>query len=184
MEPRRRKRRGSGSATFVRSHRTGLTCHEAGPVVQHRLALSMAAHDEVVLRERFCFAPECRALFFLCPECDRGQRYCSNPCRQQARLRQRRAANRRHQQSPEGRLDHRDRQRHYRERCRQAGVTDHGSISIACSASSSCEPDPVLASTSPCRPQLRHRPTIRLCCRVCGRSGRFIDPFPALPRRR
>jgi hypothetical protein len=63
-------------------------------------------------------------------------------------------------------------------------VTDHGSISIACSASSSCEPDPVLASTTPCRPQLRHRPTIRLCCRVCGRSGRFIDPFPALPRRR
>ena len=34
----------------------------------------------------------------------------------QARRHQRRAANRRHQQSPEGRLDHRDRQREYRQR--------------------------------------------------------------------
>jgi hypothetical protein len=32
------------------------------------------------------------------------------------------------------------------------------------------------------RPQLRHRPPIRLCCRICGRSERFIDPFPALRR--
>ena len=46
--------------------------------------------------------------------CDRGQRYCSVACRPQARLQQRRCANCRHQRSPEGRLDHRDRQREYR----------------------------------------------------------------------
>ena len=36
-----------------------------------------------------------------------------------------RLANRKHQDSPEGRLDHRDRQRVYRERCRLRRVTDH-----------------------------------------------------------
>jgi len=50
----------------------------------------------------------------VCTCCDRGQRYCSLPCREQARLRQRRAANGRHQRSIEGRLDHRDRQKRYR----------------------------------------------------------------------
>jgi hypothetical protein len=83
--------------------------------------------------------------------------------------------------SPEGRLDHRDRQRHYRARCRRARVTDHGSISIACSALSSCEPDPALPSAPPLpAPPL----PIRLCCRICGRPGRFINPFPVVPRRR
>src|SRR4030095_3371827 len=37
--------------------------------------------------------------------CDRGQRYCTDRCRSKARREQRRAANRRHQQTPEGRLD-------------------------------------------------------------------------------
>ena len=38
---------------------------------------------------------------------------------------------------PEGRLDHRDRQREYRRRCR-AGVTDQGSHSISSPATSDC----------------------------------------------
>jgi len=41
-----------------------LTCHEAIAVVQYRLRRRMAAHDEVVLRQRFCHASECHALFF------------------------------------------------------------------------------------------------------------------------
>jgi len=60
----------------------------------------------------------CRQPFFLCPSCDRGHAYCSLPCRREGRARSLRAAGRRHQQSPEGRLDHRDRQRAYRTRCR------------------------------------------------------------------
>ena len=44
-------------------------------------------------------------------------------CRQKTQRQQGRDANRRHQQSQEGRLDHRDRQRDYRERCRRR-VTD------------------------------------------------------------
>ena len=147
----------------------------------------MAAQDEVVLLQRFCFAPGCLTLFFLCSSCDHGQRYCSDSCRRRERLRQRRKANRRYQQSPEGRLDHRDRQRRYRERCRQARVTDHSSFLIVSPASSSCGPDaalppksPVLWSPLPPSSQ----PTIRLCCRICGRLGRFIDPFPPIPQRR
>ena len=55
------------------------------------------------------------------------------PAAAQARLQQRRRANCRHQRSPEGRLDHRDRQREYRRRQPpvRARVTDQGSLSIA-----------------------------------------------------
>jgi len=80
---------------------------------------------DIVLRQRLCGWGECGRLFFVCRSCWRGQRYCSRGCRIQARRAQCREANRRHQISPEGRLDHRDRQRAYRERRRQ-GVTDQG----------------------------------------------------------
>src|SRR5215470_2555487 len=80
---------------------------------------------EVILRQRIC---RCGTTFYVCRSCDRGQRYCSERCRQKARREQRRQANRRHQQSLEGRLDHRDRQQHYRERLRSGRVTDQGSL--------------------------------------------------------
>ena len=151
----------------------------------------MTAHAEVVLRQRFCYADECRAMFLLCSNCDRGQRYCSLECRRAARLRQHRAANRRYQQSLEGKLDHRDRQQRYRERRCRARVTDHGSILIICSASSVCgteegiSPDAQQSAAAPVLPRWpENRPGIRLCCRVCGRVGRFIDQFPPIPRRR
>ena len=150
--------------------------------------MRMAASGEVVLRPRVCLHSECRGLFFLCADCDRGQRYCSLACRQQARLRQRRCANRRHQQSPEGRLDHRDRQRRYRRRRMQASVTDQGSLSIICSPSSRCgsvEPEVPTQSSSAVFPRWPPtEPGVRMCCRVCGRAGRFLDPFPRIPRRR
>jgi len=151
----------------------------------------MAAHGEVVLRQRFCHGGECRAIFFLCSHCDRGQRYCSLVCRRQARLRQHRSANSRYQQSPEGRLDHRDRQQQYRERRCRARVTDQGSILSAGSASSQCgvveaasldAQKPAATVVFPRGPE--NRPGVRLCCRVCGRVGRFIDQFPPIPLRR
>jgi len=57
-------------------------------------------------------------VFWICRSCYRGQGYCRRSCRRVQRRRQLRAANRRHQRSPEGRLDHRDRQRAYRRRRR------------------------------------------------------------------
>jgi len=140
----------------------------------------MATNDEVVLKLRLCVRGECRAIFFLCARCDRGQRYCSVTCRSQARLRQRRCANRRHQQSPEGRLDHRDRQRRYRRRRMRASVTDQGSLSITCPALSLREPLPARRVEA----AAESGPGLRLRCWVCGRPGRYIDPFPPIPRRR
>jgi hypothetical protein len=149
----------------------------------------MAVQGEVLLRLRVCFGNECRAVFFLCSRCDRGQRYCSLACRERARVEQRRRANRRHQQSPEGRLDHRDRQRAYRERCRhralQASLTDQGSLSTVCPASSGCG-KPTSRTLLPHWPAKHCWTDTRewLRCRICGRAGRFIDPFPHLPRGR
>jgi hypothetical protein len=168
-----------------------LTCHGGVVLVQSRLWTRMAIPGEVLLRQRFCLGSECRAIFFLCSHCDRGQRYCSLACRRQARLRQRRCANRRHQQSPEGRLDHRDRQRQYRQRRAQARVTDQGSLLIACPALSECGPVEAIPAEAPDRSSaasLPHwpqsQPGVWLHCRVCGRVGRFIDQFPRIPRRR
>ena len=62
-------------------------------------------------------------MFYICGSCYRGQAYCGDGCRNRAQLQQHRNANRKHQDSPEGRLDHRDRQRAYRARLRLR-VTD------------------------------------------------------------
>ena len=144
----------------------------------------MAVHGEVILRQRFCRNPDCRSVFWICECCDRGQRYCGVECRRQARLDQHRAANRRHQRSVEGRLDHRDRQRVYR--CRQLlrRVTDQGSQSVPCGSPS----EGGKAITTPAVARLRVRPHDRgrfwLRCIVCGRTGRLVDPFPRTSIRR
>jgi hypothetical protein len=81
------------------------------------MATGRANAGELVLRLRPCVF--CHALFVICRSCDRGQRYCNGWCRFSAWREQRRQANRRHQRSPEGRADHRDRQQAYRKRCAQ-----------------------------------------------------------------
>ena len=75
------------------------------------------------LRQRFCHAPGCRTLFFVCKRCDRGQRYCSPKCRQESRRQQFREASCRYQQSERGRLAHLQRQRRYRKKCSKVSVT-------------------------------------------------------------
>jgi len=143
-------------------------------------------HGEAVLLQRVCLGGHCRAVFFICSHCDRGHRYCSAECSAQARVEQRRRANRRHQQSPEGQLDHRDRQRDYRRRCRQPQphVTDQGSLSITSPASSDCGPADAVNDPPPPPSPPEAQPVLWLRCRICGRAGRFIDPFPRIPRRR
>ena len=150
----------------------------------------MAVPQEVVLRQRICRGAGggCGALFFICPPCDRGQRYCSPACRTQARIQQTRRANRRYQLSPEGRADHRDRQAAYRCRRRQprACVTDPSSPSIVSPSSCSSrlrETDLRTAATALAQrrtpaPILHSQPR----CRMCGRSGRFVNPYPRWPK--
>jgi len=123
-----------------------------------------AQEFETTLRIRVCGSPMCRATFFVCATCDRGQRYCSHACRDAVRRQQLRAASRRYQQGEPGRNAHRNRQRRYRERQADAGVTHQGPETITSPAS---QPSPT-----------PHQ------CTICGRSSRWIDPFPAIPGQR
>jgi hypothetical protein len=126
----------------------------------------MTPGEEIPLRQRFCRAQACGAVFYLCRSCDRGQRYCSDRCREKARRQQRRAANRRHQRSAEGQLDHRDRQREYRTREALRRVTDQGSGAEAVFSTLSGQSSAPLDSCG-----------AEVFCRICGRTGTLIDPF-------
>jgi hypothetical protein len=131
-------------------------------------------------------------MFFICSHCDRGQAYCRSDCRQRARRLQLRAANLRHQQSEAGRLDHRDRQRHYRQRQARAAqtraeksVTDHASPTHPTYETVSAAPvddsEPAASDAGLVRlrpPQSGFRLTRPgIVCRYCGRSGLWVNPF-------
>jgi len=135
----------------------------------------MAAASEPVLISRVCGGAGCARLFWICHSCYRGQRYCSLPCHSETRRRQRREANRRHQASPEGRLDHRDRQRAYRRRlAARSRVTDQSSS--ACSISGTVLR--LAPETTALRVPSRRPARIGLLsCWVCGRLGRWVNPF-------
>ena len=147
----------------------------------------MVEHGKAVLRSRLCLGRDCSVLFFICSHCDRGQRYCSKNCSATARLRQHREANRRYQSSPEGKLDHRDRQCSYRERRAQSCVTDQGSHSVISPAISDCGEQidvPVALMNAALSVRPPTTTSQRLCCCFCGRSGWFVNPFPHTPQRR
>lgn len=131
----------------------------------------MVQTSEPVLRRRFCCDRECGREFYICRSCDRGQRYCSEECQQRSRREQRRSANRLHQESPEGRLDHRDRQREYRERLKRR-VTDQGSdlcmgsVNVAVVAAGIVFEDVSIQETA-----FEFPPQ----CRLCGRRSRWLE---------
>ena len=72
----------------------------------------------------------CHAQALVCPHCDRGQRYCSQRCRDQARRIGQREAGRRYQGTRAGRFAHARRQQRYRQRQRQKEVTHQGSQGV------------------------------------------------------
>ena len=124
-----------------------------------------------------CRGAGCETVFTICSSCYRGQVYCGDACRGKARLRQRRRANEKHQKSPEGRLDHRDRQRVYRERCRLR-VTDHTSarrprsVNIKKTWTKTRRRPPFGEEFKPRRRLKRPQAAIRAVCIVCGRMRR------------
>ena len=94
------------------------------------------------------------------------------------RRNQMRIANRKHQDSPEGKLDHRDRQRVYRAKCRLRRVTDHTSARRLRSVNIK-EPwkkprrrPPFGEEFQPRRRLKRPQAAIRAVCIVCGRKRR------------
>lgn len=136
--------------------------------------------SEVSFRQLFCRGAGCGLMFFICRPCYRGQAYCSDECRRVSRQQQRRKANRRYEQDPEVRQDHRDRQREYRKQLRDSCVTDQSSI-IECGSGRICGP---LVKTEPESPPAEeaheHRkPTWRerfgrIVCIICGRVGKWV----------
>jgi len=138
-----------------------------------------------VFRQRVCHFPPCSAVFYLCRHCDRGQRYCSSRCREKSRRLQRREANRRYQQSlgGDGRLDHRQRQREYRQRLK-ARVTDQSSLRaspyVNLTRSSVREPAEATPAAGLRPSPGAEMPAGWVVCQVCGRRGRWVNPFAAL----
>ena len=123
--------------------------------------------SEEPLRRRFCRGAGCGVVFWICRHCDRDQN-CGERCRRKAR---------RHQQSREGRLNHRDRQRAYRERRGLRRVTDHtspatydsGSIGVAELSRSENGPESF-------RGEARYTdcPEFEPVCIICGRTRKEI----------
>ena len=125
---------------------------------------------------RWCGQPFC-----LCRACDRGHAYCSHPCRRASRTQSLRAAGRRHQQSPEGRLDHRDRQRAYRARYRARVTHQTSPAAVVCGTLPACPPPtpmPGLAGGGPGGSDAPDSPDSvpdrRPRCAGCGRRGTFL----------
>ena len=122
-------------------------------------------------------------MFYLCQRCDRGQRYCRPHCREKSRRLQRREANRRYQQSLglDGRLDHRQRQREYRQRLK-ARVTDQSSLRASPCVNLTAPPTPEPAEAPPASdffPGSDAEYAARwVVCQICGRRGRWVNPFP------
>ena len=133
---------------------------------------------EVVLRQLSCRWPGCGLLFYICNSCFRGHRYCGDICRDKARREQLRRADQRYRRSKEARLDHRDRQRDYRERCRLRRVTDHTSAGRGRSGNIEAtwtETGRNASLTEELQDRTRFerlQSALRPVCILCGRGGR------------
>lgn len=136
-----------------------------------------------------CAEGSCGAVFYLCRRHDRGQRYCSEACRGAARRASARAARRRHQRSREGRLDHADRQRVYRERVMDQGPQKvaHVVLGVAVDADSATEAPRVLDREDTDDETVGGTPAIpeagRPRCAVCGMHSPWVR-HTYVPRRR
>ena len=138
---------------------------QSSELLRYRIAVDFAKAEKPnteasTLRLRTCRAPSCRAMFFVCVRCDRGQRYCCDTCRKAARRGQTRAANARYQRTEAGKLAHRARQKTYRALLARRGVTYQG-------------------TTSATAPRLG-RPICPPTCVICGHQTVWVNPFTQL----
>ena len=143
------------------------------------------------LRQRFCSRLECRAMFFICRSCDRGQRYCGNACPaigSQPTATQRQSplpaeCRRSLQPSSEpARLSKRRAQRRRSDMQNKETVTDQGSapmlamaisvrLIVACARLSGF--DLSIPPTTKALPVIE----LSLTCHSCGRRGHFIETW-------
>lgn len=128
----------------------------------------------------------CRAVFFVCSWCDRGNRYCGVVCSTASRRQSVRCAGRRYQRSPEGRRRHRHRQNRYRLRQAVArNVTHQGTREeVVSERVSGCDTE--TPSSSVCAASAPPPPSIprRHVCVICGSPCRPFVRVDFLRRRR
>lgn len=132
-------------------------------------------------REQRCRA--CLTVFWICRQCDRGQRYCGDDCRSIGRARSVRDAKRKYLSDPDVREGERERLREFRAR-----VRDQGSEIVAPAASV-----PAAATSAPMdgadRGGGEHDDTSdglvgllptsgEIPCVACGRRARFVRHGP------
>lgn len=168
-------------------------CREPSPRLPSRGRWQMGAVESL----RLARCPRCQRLFAICSHCDRGHVYCGPSCSDGARRDSLRRARRRHRRSPEGRLDHRDRERARRLRRRlfRARVGDHPSTTpepaimlvpaLAPSGTSTLETPASRGETLESPDAPRPLPVAASSpmewdahCRICGRPGRWFRTAP------
>lgn len=124
-----------------------------------------------------CARAGCRRFFVLCGRCDRGNRYCEEPCRKEAKRDRLRSAGARYQKTSYGRRKHARRQRTYCER-QPKKVTHRGREEAARSEITmpALEPDFMSKSQASsaegiqdASPQHSPAPAVPSCCTGCGR---------------
>ena len=133
----------------------------------------MAEEEAIVGQARRCGHQGCGTTFWICEQCDRGQRYCSPGCRQQARAERHRQANHRYQCSPRGRRKHSLRQCRYRHDHPAAKiVTDTGSQPQP----SPCIVNPCLLGKPPGSSSRQATNPVAIGCMLCGRPVAQREP--------
>ena len=117
-----------------------------------------------------CALAKCCQVFFLCRDCDRGDRYCSQDCSEQARRESLRAAGRQYEKTFAGLRQNAARQARFRKRAREK-VTHQGSTcglpgAMLLVEEEATDGDEVESS--------KGGQTEARCCAGCGQPGIYV----------
>lgn len=117
----------------------------------------------------------CRAQFYICKSCYRGQRYCSRECSRISRFFKCKSYRKRHRQSLEGRLDHRDAERN-RRRCQKAVVDQTYGVNLKYVRIFSLMRlvAAFVAINDVGRKDFSNE---KLCCCICGKAENYVRFF-------
>lgn len=121
----------------------------------------------------FIICKSCKSPLLICRSCYRGHRYCNNACRDLGYKERRKAAMARYSASPEAKLDHRDRNRAYRQRRKFYGITQEKTTTNQFEKNVMDKGSPKSLQHIYSRSQLTKSGYER--CQICGRE--LKDPY-------
>jgi hypothetical protein len=191
MVPRRVEARSSRLRTSWR----WFSCAIANPLMpRHGTRVKGHRHGSETTRLLGIECRGCGAWFGVCGGCYRGQRHCSDGCREKARTEQKARARRRYAQSAKGRANQAQRQRRYRRHPldrRRAGsaflekasspeksVTDRSTAALPrlyTQGHAASEHRTTRDNTAAQRP---YTLVLVPCCQRCGKRGRVVCWVP------